>query len=512
MAATVLEKYTLDGKAQSVQGYKFIAWNVSATQLFSVFTGFALSAAISEDGGVFTNETTAANNDTTNDVTLMPTPTAVNDRFYVGYSDTFDEVEINVSTAGAGTYTLTWEYSRGSGDWGSLTVTDDTSSFKTSGINTVSFTPPDDWRTDTVNSQGPFYYIRAVKGSGTQTTQPLGQRLYIDPGRIAQQTVETQSHSVTGFATTTTTRLPIKLRTVLYGYDFEQRILNITEATSQDFFPAVNANIVDSLSTVTARTGITISHAGDSVTLDGTGISPVNTTQKLYDRLQYEGFNVPQEPFVDLMATVDGQNFNPFEYDLIVSGFLFDGESKSIAFATGKDLTISASGGDVQDLSVTGDVVTGTGFDRTTFDNLDVTGDVDLTNAGAGTYTVLDCTWGSVSSSVSGITLNLSGDSSITTNNDPGNITIQNTKIFTVTGLDTGSRVIWLTRPGETELENKLESGGTASYTYNYTVDTDIWVQILSTTKFNELREAQLLNQDQTLIAGQRNDPFYSNP
>ncbi len=81
-------------------------------------------AFVSEDGGVFTDETTESNNATANDMTLLPTPAAANDRAYWGWLRKFDDVEINVGTAGAGTYTLSWDYWNGS-TWSPLTVIED---------------------------------------------------------------------------------------------------------------------------------------------------------------------------------------------------------------------------------------------------------------------------------------------------------------------------------------------------------------------------------------------------
>lgn len=101
-----------------------------------------------------------------NDVVLTPAVPAVNDAFYFGGLAQFGRVMINVSTAGV-TYVGTWEYYNGS--WVSLTATDDTNSFQTSGWNEIFFTKPGDWAVTTINSQGPFYYIRfrVTTGGGT---------------------------------------------------------------------------------------------------------------------------------------------------------------------------------------------------------------------------------------------------------------------------------------------------------------------------------------------------------
>lgn len=129
-----------------------------------------INAAIQEDSGTgFTDFSIDARDKTgTNDVDLLPPSPAVNDAFYFGGLVTFEEILINVTTAGS-TYVLTWEYWDG-GTWQPLTVVDGTNSFQTSGWNNVAFTAPSNWMTTTINSQGPFFYVRArvTTGGGAQ--------------------------------------------------------------------------------------------------------------------------------------------------------------------------------------------------------------------------------------------------------------------------------------------------------------------------------------------------------
>lgn len=142
----------------------------------------AVSAAISDDGAVFTDETADANNATTNDVVLVPASPQVNDAFYLGYTRRFIEVLIDVGTV-ATDGAVTWEYYNGT-SWVSLSgVQDNTNSFKTTSSNTVRWTLPWDWATTTVNSQGPFYYVRArVTTAGTTTA--LGDQCWIADGPV----------------------------------------------------------------------------------------------------------------------------------------------------------------------------------------------------------------------------------------------------------------------------------------------------------------------------------------
>jgi len=136
-----------------------------------------VAAGITNGSGGLSDQTTATNNATANDMSLLSGAT-VGYGFYFGGSGIFDEILLNVGTAGVGTYVLLWEYYNGSG-WSTLYVEDQTLSYKTSGTNTIFFDPPSNWATTTVNGQGPFYYVRATYASGTVTTNPLGTQAWL---------------------------------------------------------------------------------------------------------------------------------------------------------------------------------------------------------------------------------------------------------------------------------------------------------------------------------------------
>jgi len=146
-------------------------------------------AVISDDGGALTDETADAIDSGANDVVLLPATPAVNDALYVGRSTTFNRVSIDMTTVGVGTWTLIWEYWNGS-SWGTLTeISDDhdagatsftagIGAFKTGELQTFAFVQPSDWATNTVNSQGPFFYVRArVSAFTSVTTQPLATKI-----------------------------------------------------------------------------------------------------------------------------------------------------------------------------------------------------------------------------------------------------------------------------------------------------------------------------------------------
>lgn len=139
------------------------------------------NAAIADDGGAQTDETTVSNSATVDDMTLTPV-TAVNDDFYLyGHSEQFFRLKQNVSDVGSG-FTITWQYWNGA--WTNLgSVVDGTSSFSVSGTNIVSWADPGDWVVTTENGQGPFFYVRALIGSVSGPNQALGRSATLDVTR-----------------------------------------------------------------------------------------------------------------------------------------------------------------------------------------------------------------------------------------------------------------------------------------------------------------------------------------
>lgn len=144
----------------------------------------AWDVGVQEDNstGTFTDDTVDLNDADANDVAPFPAGAGLDDAFYFGSKVRFAQMTITVGTAGIGTYTVpaaNWEYWNGSA-WTSLSgLTDNTTSFKTAGTNTVVFTLPTDWATTTltITASGdetvPAYFIRARRDGGTVTTDPL---------------------------------------------------------------------------------------------------------------------------------------------------------------------------------------------------------------------------------------------------------------------------------------------------------------------------------------------------
>jgi hypothetical protein len=96
---------------------------------------------------------------------------ASTDYGYFGHREKCNNLTLTLATLG--TYgALTWEYSKGSGAWGTLTVTDGTSGLHQNGA--VTFTPPSDWKQDTVNSIGPKFWVR-VHAASVSTSATIYQ-------------------------------------------------------------------------------------------------------------------------------------------------------------------------------------------------------------------------------------------------------------------------------------------------------------------------------------------------
>jgi hypothetical protein len=141
--------------------------------------GSPLSGAVADDGGIRTDETSPSNNDTANDMTLLPATPAVNDAYYFGKPSRWDWLELRIGTAGIGIWTIEWEYWNGAG-WVSLAdVADNTSGFRVTGTRLVLFTQPPDWVPTSVGRIANLYWIRArVSAFTSVVTQPKGTRAF----------------------------------------------------------------------------------------------------------------------------------------------------------------------------------------------------------------------------------------------------------------------------------------------------------------------------------------------
>jgi len=129
------------------------------------------------DGAVFTDEDAAAANATANDMTLLPSGEEINDAYHFRGSGKFCGVLLNVGQVGIGT-AITWEYYIGATSVGALTVSDQSVGFTVAGLVLITFDPPSDWVSNTINGHT-GYGIRARCSTALFTQQPLGTQAWL---------------------------------------------------------------------------------------------------------------------------------------------------------------------------------------------------------------------------------------------------------------------------------------------------------------------------------------------
>ena len=176
-----------DGTIQNCQRGILLKGSGNTTYNFrniSFIDNNKLFVAKQEDasGPSFVEFTDEVNNPAVNDIEFFPVSPAVDDAFYIAERSTFNEVTVNVGTAGAGTYTIAVEYWNGTA-WTAVSgLTDGTNAFKNAGINTITFTRPTDWVKVSVDTDF-FYWLRFKRDAGTETTRPLGTQIQT-PGDV----------------------------------------------------------------------------------------------------------------------------------------------------------------------------------------------------------------------------------------------------------------------------------------------------------------------------------------
>lgn len=137
-----------------------------------------LAGAVADDGGVQTDETDHAADATTNDMILLPAVPAQNDAYYFIGTTPFDVLRINIGTPGVGTWTIVWEYWKGS--WSALSgVTDGTTGFTaTAGSHDVLWTKPTDEVATTIDGIAGYAIRARVSAYTSVTTQPRGTQAW----------------------------------------------------------------------------------------------------------------------------------------------------------------------------------------------------------------------------------------------------------------------------------------------------------------------------------------------
>jgi len=145
------------------------------------------SAVFLDDGGEYTDYTSAALNITTGDIKLMPDAPAVNDALYIGCASKFFRLFTNVSQAGAGTYTITWEYYDSSTGWTELPVTETGQAgqftvygkFGLANWNLLYWPNVATWAEVEVNGTTAYFIRGRISAFTNMTTQPLASQIYL---------------------------------------------------------------------------------------------------------------------------------------------------------------------------------------------------------------------------------------------------------------------------------------------------------------------------------------------
>jgi hypothetical protein len=319
--------------------------------------------------------------------------------------------------------------------------------------------------------------VKVVVWDADSATAIISELTDVD-GNITEQEVISAVHSITDTDTVATDdKTPHIISCLKYTLFPLPLIISFLAARTDTFFVSTDPYITQTnKATVAAYTGITINHTTDTIT-----ISEAHTWAEIYDYCQNEAYDSPQKDFPGgILRTSDGQNYI-CEYDLVVNNVVLNGQNKLVSMASGKTLTLQ-SAGRADDLAVTsGNVNWAT---ATTMDNFDVSDTLYFTENV--TIDVTDSQIGTVDTEAGEtVVLNLLGDSSVTTNNDPTNITINNSVILQITvkdkddlPIETAQCAIFKTSDGTQLMNEDSNSSGIASESYNYLSDTDIYYRV----------------------------------
>ena len=168
----------------------------TGTQIW--FVGEPVTYCYRDVAGTPTDYTAAANNETTGDVVPWSAGTpAVNDAFYVGSSTRFNCASFLISTQGAGTFTVAWEYYDTASTWTALPGLTDATVFTGTAIQrTARFTVPGDWATLSLQSNT-LYWIRArISAYTSMATHALASRVWVGKWQQLFSATSTVNHGM----------------------------------------------------------------------------------------------------------------------------------------------------------------------------------------------------------------------------------------------------------------------------------------------------------------------------
>lgn len=325
-------------------------------------------------------------------------------------------------------------------------------------------------------------------------------------GTIAQQTLINAIYDNNGSPdnwANPNLETPHQIRFLEYGFRVSQIQSSIAQATTPTFYIARNDFLTETNKSTANGYTLGISHGGETLT-----VSVAREITEIYDKMQVEAVDTPQYDYAEVVSTADGASYRS-EYDIVVNtGITLDGESKSLSFGTGKDLTFSGTG-KADNLTVNGDVNTASAV---TLTGLNVTGTLDFTVAGS--YTLDGCTINEVTNSSGGaVTISPINGSSINTNTGPNITILAGQATLTLTNLVANSEVRIYTAGTQTELDGVELSGTSFGYTYTYVPSTFVDIVVHKEDyKYVRIEDYELGSGDAGLPIQQIFDRNYSNP
>jgi hypothetical protein len=137
-----------------------------------------------DNGGVITDQTSAASLEVGGSVVLLPAPLTVGDAFYVGYPQRFSGIDVTIATPGEYTGEVVWEYWTGAA-WAEIPGVQDPASgwrHATPGVADLRWLPPADWATRLSpggSGLSQFYVRGRLDSVSSSTTVPVGARVVV---------------------------------------------------------------------------------------------------------------------------------------------------------------------------------------------------------------------------------------------------------------------------------------------------------------------------------------------
>jgi hypothetical protein len=164
--ATTGSNYFLGSQDLKSSGAKIL--NIKRTGVFdSVQSWLSASSGTSTAGwNDWTNEAGLSRGTVSGDIIGLN-----GDSFFVGKTDQFSNISIDIGTAKSAGGTMTFQYSLGGDEWGTLDdAVDGTVALTVDGV--ITFTPPVGWAVDTINDIPNLYWVRIGTTGGAFSTEP----------------------------------------------------------------------------------------------------------------------------------------------------------------------------------------------------------------------------------------------------------------------------------------------------------------------------------------------------